>query len=154
MWTTSGGGTPTCEVLQRILNDEIFDPRIIIIATDGEAIARDGSSDMPRLRQVLVDRNADKNFVSIVACTGDDAVLDVLNRLDVQIRNLDVVDDYRSERAEVLTAQGYDFPFNYRDYVIKLVLGAVDPYFDKLDEMTAARRAELKRASSCNCTIL
>ena len=148
------GPTPICNILTKVLNDEIQDPRIIIIATDGEPTTMDGkTSEVRRLRQILANRNASRNFVSIVACTGDDDVLAYLNNWDVAIANLDVVDDFRSERAEVLRAQGDDFQFNYADYVIKLVLGAVDPYFDRLDELTAARR-EILRQQGCNCTIL
>jgi hypothetical protein len=48
--------------------------------------------------------------------------------------NLDVVDDYRSERKEVKAAQGSSFPFSFGDYVVKSLIGSIDPVLDNLDE--------------------
>lgn len=66
-------------------------------------------------------------------CTDHDSEIAYLNDLDDQVRNLDVVDDYKSERAEVLRAQGKSFHFSKGDYVVKALLGPFDPYFDNLD---------------------
>ena len=38
-----------------------------------------------------------------------------LNNWDKKISNLDVADDYRSERSEIHKAQGKDFPFSFGD---------------------------------------
>jgi len=38
--------------------------------------------------------------------------------LDKTIPNLDVVDDYKSEKQEILKVQGKDFPFSYGDVSI------------------------------------
>ncbi len=38
-----------------------------------------------------------------------------LNNWDKKIPNLDVADDYRSERQEIHQAQGKDFPFSFGD---------------------------------------
>jgi hypothetical protein len=38
-----------------------------------------------------------------------------LNEWDKKIPNLDVADDYRSEREEIHKAQGKDFPFSFGD---------------------------------------
>ena len=45
--------------------------------------------------------------------------------MDDSIENIDVVDDYISERAQVLMIQGNSFAFNTGDYVVKTLLGAV-----------------------------
>jgi len=42
---------------------------------------------------------------------------------DKQIPNLDIVDDYSSERREIQRVQGPNFPFSKGDYVVKLVSG-------------------------------
>ncbi len=42
--------------------------------------------------------------------------------------------DYTNERREVLEAQGNDFVFTKGDYIAKVMLGAIDPFFDLLDE--------------------
>jgi len=38
-----------------------------------------------------------------------------LNNWDKKIPNLDVADDYRSERQEIYKVQGKDFPFSFGD---------------------------------------
>ena len=49
-------------------------------------------------------------------CTiDDDDCMGYLNQWDRKIPNLDVVDDYRSEKKEILARQGKNFPFTYGD---------------------------------------
>ena len=48
--------------------------------------------------------------------------------------NVDVIDDYKSERNEVQRCRGYNYPFSFGDYVVKALLGVVDPQMDLLDE--------------------
>ena len=43
-----------------------------------------------------------------------------LNDWDKKIPNLDVVDDYKSEKKEILACQGNSFPFSYGDVSIFL----------------------------------
>ena len=38
-----------------------------------------------------------------------------MNNWDKKIPNVDVADDYRSEREEIHKAQGKDFPFSFGD---------------------------------------
>jgi hypothetical protein len=72
-----------------------------------------------------------------------------LNNWDKTIPNLDVVDDYKSEKNEILACQGKFFPFSFGDvsfptlvifiyaifkYVVKILMGGVDSWFDQLDE--------------------
>lgn len=142
------GPTPICNALKSVLLDDSSDrAKIIIIATDGCPTNMAGNPDVAGLKQMLHSRNASTNYVAIVACTDDDDTLDYLNRWDVEIANLDVVDDYVSERTEIWRAQGRDFRFGYADYVIKLALGCVDKYFDRLDEITPQRLADIQSAS-------
>ena len=42
--------------------------------------------------------------------------------------NLDVIDDYRSEKAEVQRVRGPNFPFSFGDYIAKALLGCMDPW--------------------------
>ena len=43
------------------------------------------------------------------------SVFRYLNNWDKKIPNLDVADDYRSEREEIHKAQGKNFPFSFGD---------------------------------------
>ena len=40
--------------------------------------------------------------------------------------------DYWSERLQVLLEQGYEYLFTKGEYIVKLLLGAIDPYFGLL----------------------
>ena len=42
--------------------------------------------------------------------------------------NLDVIDDYRSEKAEIQRNRGPTFPFSFGDYIVKALLGSLDPW--------------------------
>ena len=72
-------------------------------------------------------------YVQIMACTDDDSVMEYLDEADDSIPRLDVTDDFQSERAQILRAQGPRFHFTYGDYLVKAMLGPVDSYFDSLD---------------------
>ena len=83
---------------------------------------------------------------SVFACV--QATVSYMNEWDRVIPRLDVVDDYASERAEVLAAQGPCFAFSRGDYCAKLLLGSIDPEIDALDERPPPRsieRAAVKR---------
>ena len=110
---------------------------LILIATDGLPTDENGLDDIGNLERVLqYERfpSADRIHVTFLACTNDLQCVGYLNYLDKKIPNIDVLDDYQSERAEVLAVQGKKFPFTYGDYVVKLLMGSVDRWFDELDE--------------------
>lgn len=167
------GLTPITPVLKHVLQEKkavaMEKKMLVIIATDGAPTNPAGEIDTAALKHVLVsERNVDKVFVTFLACTDDDSTIGYLNEWDSKIVHLDVCDDYHSERAEVLKAQGTfedrklraeglasrprsfrntlsvhlccllcagkDFKFSFGDYVVKCLLGAIDPEFDALDE--------------------
>ena len=59
-----------------------------------------------------------------------------LNNWDQTIPRLDVVDDFRSEKLEILRVQGSTFKFSFGDYIVKSLIGAIDPEMDSLDEVS------------------
>jgi len=136
------GPTPISPVLSYVLNlrrSQVHDRKLLIlIATDGVPTDANGQDDLPGLEKVLrYERypSIERIFVTFIACTNDLQTVAYLNNFfDKKIPYIDVLDDYRSERAEVLAVQGKNFPFSYGDYVAKLLMGSVDQWFDKLDE--------------------
>ncbi|CAF1475430.1 unnamed protein product, partial [Rotaria sordida] len=64
----------------------------------------------------------------------DEKCMSYLNDWDRAIPNLDVVDNYESEKEEILSIQGKSFPFSFGDYVVKVLMGGIDSWFDMLDE--------------------
>ena len=59
--------------------------------------------------------------------------MDYLNNWDKQIPRLDVVDDFRNERAQIVRAQGTQFRFSYGDYIYILLLFSLKPYIKYID---------------------
>lgn len=81
--------------------------------------------------------------------------MEYLNDWDKMIPNLDVVQNYKSERQQILQVQDKNFPFSFGDvrtfqieyvrlfisffifyikYIVKIIMGGIDPWFDDLDE--------------------
>jgi hypothetical protein len=125
-------GTPLTETLHQVLADKAEMPAgkklLIFIITDGEP-----NGGVYRFKNELLGKR-ENVYVSILACNGDQGAIGYLNDIDETVPRVDCVDDYTSEKQEVLGVQGSEFPFSYGDYIIKALLGAVDPAFDNLDE--------------------
>jgi len=131
--------TPIVPKFREVLSNHNSDynKRLIILATDGEpsdSRGRTTTEAKNEFERLLKTERRYQDYVTIAACTDDDSVMAYLNKWDIQIPRLDVVDDYGSERKEILSARGKKFQFNRGDYVVKLLMGSIDPYFDKLDE--------------------
>ncbi|CAF3630852.1 unnamed protein product [Adineta steineri] len=105
-------------------------------ATDGVPTDERERPDSHTLEHVLKNerRPIDRIPVTIVACTDDDTCMEYLNDWDEKIPNLDVIDDYESEKKEIQKCQGKDFPFGFGDYIVKILMGGIDSWIDNLDE--------------------
>lgn len=150
------GRTHIVPVLERVLKTHSELPKLIIIFTDGCPTDDQGNADIQNFKQVLMSRNSShhhpKSYVSIVACTDDENAIGYLNNWDKTIQLVDVIDDYHSEKAEVLHYQGIRFPFSFGDYVVKALVGSVDRWFDKLDEYPIGGGGFGNQ--KCRCTLL
>jgi hypothetical protein len=87
--------------------------------------------------------------------------MNYLNEIDKIIPSIDVNDDYLSEKKEVQTAQGANYAFSFGDYVVKTLLGSIDPAFDSLDEIRQQKAVIAYTASTVThdtmdtcCTII
>ncbi|CAF3453434.1 unnamed protein product [Rotaria socialis] len=164
------GPTPITRLLSYVLNlkrSHANDRKLLIlIATDGVPTDENGKNDLDGLEKVLrYERypSIDRIFVTFIACTDDLESVAYLNHFDKKIPYVDVLDDYQSERAEILAVQGKRFSFSYGDYVVKLLLGSVDSWFDYLDEKKVDRMSSMKHqrrgaqsnssTQNKNCTI-
>ena len=47
---------------------------------------------------------------------------------------LDIMDDFSSEIREAKRVNGLHFQFSFGDYVVKSLLGSIDPSLDKIDD--------------------
>jgi hypothetical protein len=145
-----GGYTPIPRVLNQILRDKAAIIReknmLILIATDGQPTTDDGCDATSEFFNSLKTRPKNVH-VSIIACTDDDSTMNYLNNIDCIIPSVDVNDDYLSEKREVQTAQGANYAFSFGDYVVKTLLGSIDPLFDLLDEKRHNSAAKAYTAS-------
>ena len=130
------GFTPIVPILKHVLQQPYYgyQGRIIIIATDGEPTDQYNKVNITELYHSLMNDRTYNDYITFLACTDDDNAIGYLNKWDRQIPRVDVVDDYHSEKKEVLAVQGRRFSFTYGDYVVKTVMGCVVPELDKLDE--------------------
>lgn len=122
------GSTPLGERLQEASRKKgPFKPMLLIVATDGVP------DNMKNFKKFLKHRDPNI-YISILACSDKERDVGYLNKLDKKIPNLDVLDDYRSERKEVLKKQGKHFPYSFGDHVARMLLGPVYQKYDQLDE--------------------
>ena len=94
---------------------------LLLIATDGQPTDDAGTVRIPEFLQALQAKPANM-YVQIMACTDDESAVAYLNAADSGIPRVDVTDDYASERAEILRAQGPSAAFSFGDYVTKSLL--------------------------------
>lgn len=108
---------------------------LIIVCTDGQPTTSNGNDDQKALYQFLLNRQPlERIFITFACCTDDDQAIGYLEQWDKDIPHFDVVDDYYTERQQVIKAQGMDFSFSPGDYVVKMLLGSVDDEIDRWDE--------------------
>lgn len=106
---------------------------LVMIVTDGQPTDDSAHVAIPLFKKILKERSP-KVYTTIVAATDDESSIGYLNRWDRKIKNLDVVDDFRSERDEITKIKGRNFQFSFGDYVVKSLIGSIDPELDKMDE--------------------
>ena len=136
---TPNGYTPLNKTFNIVLGENVNTVKekklLVIILTDGEPSDDFGNTDIKSFKRSLQARNPmNKIFVNIVVCTDDEDVVSYLNKWDVKIPNLDVTDDYTSERDQIKKIKGKKYRFSFGDYVVKSMVGSVDPKLDQMDE--------------------
>ena len=134
---------------------EIFDryhncekPILLVIATDGVPTNDYGNIDIENFKNIINNKNHSKFYVSFLACSDRDEDIKYLNILDKKVPNVDTLDDYLSEKKEVLSVQGINFNYSLGDHVARLLLGPICPEMDSLDEV------KFKKFKKLRCTIL
>ena len=158
------GGTPLTETVRRLVQEysKSEKPVLFMLATDGEPNGGPGPF-KTLLKDVLSKRitNTKMNF-QILACTEDDTQVEWLNDFDDATDGIDVVDDYYSERKEVLAA-GKVRQFKRSDWAIKALLGPISSKYDKLDErrpicqpqlIPTQKKPRAAQDAGCACVVL
>jgi hypothetical protein len=82
--------------------------------------------DVYELEKVMRKERTSTTYVTFLACTDESETLNYLNNWDRTMENVDVVDDYRTELAQIRQKQGERIKFSYGDYLIKALIGSID----------------------------
>ncbi|HSW70740.1 MAG TPA: hypothetical protein VLH77_02030, partial [Gammaproteobacteria bacterium] len=122
--------TPLYPALEAALRDA--DATIVCPWTDGEPNAGGGVNE---IRRLFKNRNAQKFPISLMSCTDDEGA-DWMKDVDQDSIRIAEIDDFESERLEVLRKQGPAFPYTYGFYLISATgVAAICPNdLDALDE--------------------
>ena len=129
------GLTPLTEKMREVIEGKADNERpvLVIVATDGEPNGGVG----PLIRVIenaIHKRNTNTTFkFQILACTDDDESVSWMDSFDNKYKEVDVTDDYISERTQVLKA-GKVQKFTRTDWIMKALLGPICEKFDSLDE--------------------
>ncbi len=126
------GGTPLLGTYQQVLKDKSSNKEtktLILIATDGEP-ERKGEF----IHFIMNRSEPHRSPTSILVCTDNDKEVAWLNQLDKSTPYLDVTDDYKSEKAEVMKAQKGEVNFTEGDHFVKALMGAIDDTYGNLDK--------------------
>jgi hypothetical protein len=134
------GFTPLVPVLEEIFKSRLArhaqDKKLLVfVATDGEPTDEKGDPTISKLKRLMEEtRNSETTYVSFLACTDDCESIKYLDKWDKSMPNVDVTDDFETEKKKICQIQGRDFPFTYGDYIVKALVGAIIPVLDRLNE--------------------
>jgi len=143
------GTTPLTETLQKVAqNLDKERDSLVFILTDGEP---NGGKDgfIRAIKQVVNTGAGAKVRVQIMACTAEDDEIAWLSGLDREVAEVDVTDDFYTEKQEVLKA-GLTTRFTRGDWCMKAMLGPVTKKFDKWDETLHPRSVNSAECNLCN----
>ena len=133
------GYTPLANVVRDVLprrdSSQYNEKFLIFIATDGKPTNNDGDPDLEEFQYVMdEERDANNTHVMFLICTDEEEVVEYLRSWDNRLRNVDVTDDYKSQKALIRKKRGANHPFTQADYVVKILVGAIDPEIDFCDD--------------------
>jgi hypothetical protein len=114
------GETPTAKVLYDITRSYSAEKPVLVI------LAADGKPDDIEGFHRWVKQKPKNWYLSIVACTDDIQDIVNLRKLDRSYAGVCTVDDYASETRMVRENLGSNYPFSFGDYIVKILLGALN----------------------------
>ncbi|CAF3408023.1 unnamed protein product, partial [Rotaria sp. Silwood2] len=108
---------------------------LVFIATDGSTTDETNEFALSPLEKVMrEERVSDTTHVMFLLCNNDSKSIEYFSQWDENMKNVDVTRSYKTEKEIICRYRGRDYPFSFGDYVVKALLGAVDPDIDALNE--------------------
>jgi hypothetical protein len=143
------GYTPLNRTLETCIDnnaDVIRHRKLLIkIITDGEPTNDVGQAAVETFYNTLKNKNHDKIFITMVACTDDKNSISYMSEWDQNVKNLDIVDDYRTVKQQIMKSKGAKYQFSYGDYVVKTFVGSFDNEMDEIDSKKSLFQLVYKR---------
>jgi len=144
--TPPSGGTNIVACLDMVYREharvDLQKPLIVHLLTDGHPTDSYGFENIGQLTNWLANRQwIDRTYFSIILCTDDEEIEIPYRRLEYNpnswfkgVQGVDVTEDYRGELRDVRMARGNRwYRFTFGDYVVKTVIGAIDPTIHLID---------------------
>lgn len=147
-----GGMTNTVAVMQQLWSDRqaggvMQRPLVVHLFTDGHPTNAFGNEDMNTFAQWLRCRPAIQNtYFAILLCTDDEEVCNMYRPLEYRvqgrfgwtgstcgIQGVDVTEDYRGEKRDILALRGPRYSFTFGDFIAKCLVGVIDPQVHMVD---------------------
>ena len=131
--TRPSGYTPLASTLDKVFQSPLSRPGrdkklLVFVATDGVPTDNDGNENVPELEYIMRQkRQTDTTYVAFLLCTDDPSCMSYLTNWGQTMGNVDVTYDFYTERSRIRKYQGNDYTFSFGDYVVKALIGAVDP---------------------------
>lgn len=124
--SSPSGTTPLTAACRQAFSRQKGKPLLCLVATDG------APNNLRDFTSLIKNRDSNMIFLSFLACSDNHRDVEYLNQMDRSVRHLDVIDDYKNERKEVMRKLG---PVDYTlgDHVARFLLGSVYEKYDKLD---------------------
>jgi hypothetical protein len=108
---------------------------LVFVATDGAPTDEKGNINVNDLERLMTEeRKIETTHVMFLICTDDPTCVEYLNEWDQKMINVDVTDDYKTERDKIRSFRGPNFPFSIGDYIVKALVGAIDPEINRINE--------------------
>jgi len=147
-----GGGTNTVRILNMVwqekqITNALQRPLIVHLFTDGHPTNDWGNEDIFGMANWLQRRQAiQRTYFAVLLCTDDEEVVTAYRpfeyRLSGQlgwrgpttgIPGVDVTEDYRGESRDIRSIRGPQFRFSMGDYIVKCLVGCIDPSVHAVD---------------------
>lgn len=142
------GRTPLITSLEKIYskyNSEVNN--LIVVITDGSPTDSTHKSMFADTIKKIVSNKY--FYISFLVCTDNDEDVEYLNNIDKDYDKVEVLDDYESEKKEVLKSQGKDYKYTKYTHIARTILSPMCPELNKLDEINLTKKSSSKKHSYC-----
>ncbi len=108
---------------------------LVFIATDGAPTDDKGNINFNDLERLMnEERHSETTHIMFLICTDDPTCVQYLTEWDRKMVNVDVTDNFNAERDKIRRFRGPNYPFSKGDYIVKALVGAIDPEIDNIND--------------------